>query len=174
MKRKTMLLLSLLLILMLAACGKEEQEVETISDVVPPVANEQPVFVLTVALPDDVIEQTYAETSDRHVYQQQDGDYEVVTEILYDVGIEEALRSVTGQSSEQLTVLKTERYSMPEYRTSWYTMGDEGGRINRASILYDGAVCYCVSFSAPEEKAAEVQDRMESVLSSIGLSMEES
>ena len=172
MKKTAWMLLTLLAVLLTGCAGRAEP-LETVNDTLPPVASEKPVFSIAVTLPPDVVEQTFSDEQSAHVYEQQDGAYEVVTEILYNTGVEQALRSVTGRTSEQLTVLKTERFSMPEYRTSWYTASDEGGRVNRASILFDGAACYCVSFSAPEEQAADVQESMEEILGSIRLDMED-
>ena len=173
MKRKTWLLLMVLPVLLLAGCAKEEQSYETISDTLTPTATDREEYSIVVALPSDVTEETFETQSAQHVYVQQDGDYEVITDVMTDTGVEEALRSLSGQDSETLTVLKTERFGMPEYRTTWYSMSDEGGYVNRASVIFDGATCYCVSFSVREELAGELTDQMEDVFSSIGLFVQE-
>jgi len=139
-----------------------------------PVSATKQMYTISVLLPDDTLEQTFSDLDEVHVYQQEDGAYEVYTQILTNMGVEDALRTLTGQDSETLTVLKTDRCGLPEYRTSWYTMSEQGGRVHRASVLYDGSVCYCVSFSMPEENTEAWSKSMQTILDSISLNPVES
>ena len=172
--KKGLLMLMMILVFVLAACSKNAEEFETVQDTVVPVSSQKTMYTISVHLPDDMVEETFSEGEDAHFYEQADGAYDVCTQILTDVSVEDALRDLTGQDSQTLTVLKTDRCGLPEYRTSWYTMSEEGGRVHRASVLYDGTVCYCVSFSMPEENTQDWTKSMQTILDSISLNPIES
>lgn len=172
--KKGILILMMIFVFVLAACGRNQDDFETVQDVVIPISTTKPMYTLSVHLPDEVVEETMSNQDQAHFYEQVDGAYDVYTQILTDVRIEEALREITGQDAETLTVLKTDRCGLPEYRTSWYTMSEQGGRVHRASVLYDGNICYCVSFSMPEENTADWTKSMQTILDSISLNQIES
>ena len=172
--KKGLLILMITIVIALAACSKDDAELETVQDTVVPVSTAQAMYSISIMLPNDAVEQTFSEHDQVHYYQHAEGAYDVYTQVMTEVGIEDALRELTGQDSQTLTVLKTDRCGMPEYRTSWYTMSEQGGRVHRASVLYDGNVCYCVSFSMPEESAQDWVQTMNEILSSISLNMIES
>ena len=172
--KKGVLILMMIFVFVLAACGRNQDDFETVQDVVIPVSNAKKLYTISVHVPDDVVEETMSDPTKMHFYEQVDGAYDVCTQILTDVGIEEALREITGQDAETLTVLKTDRCGLPEYRTSWYTMSELGGRVHRASVLYDGSICYCVSISMPEENTEEWMQSMHTILDSISLNQMES
>ena len=173
MKRARWMILLMALPALLAGCAAEEAALETVTDTVTPSAATAEPFRITVALPEDVAEETFAEGQDAHLYVQSDGDYEVYTDVMLDTGYEAALRELSGQDAGTLTVLKTERFGMPEYRTTWYSMSDEGGYVSRASVIYDGTSSYCVCFRAREEKAGALREQMDQVFASIGLYVQE-
>ena len=172
--KKGILILMKTLVFVLALYGRNNQTFETVQDTVVPVSTAKTMYTISVHLPDETVEQTFSDPDQAHFYEQADGAYDVYTQILTDTAIEEALREITGQDAQTLTVLKTDRCGLPEYRTTWYTMSEEGGRVHRASVLYDGSVCYCVSFSMPEENTAEWSGSMQTILDSISLNPVES
>ncbi len=80
----------------------------------------------------------------------QSGAVEVQTTSFYAADLDAAVRQLSGFSADHLNIVKTLRENLPEYQFAWYSETEEGGRVYRADLVMDDAVCYAVVCSASE------------------------
>lgn len=163
------LVLLLVLVLCLAACGGEAEPVfETVADeVVEPVAAEP--APVAVWLPDGAAEQTMADGMDGECYVWDECELRVQT---MDGGdIRATLETLTGLSAEKLTVMEYEKDGLQMYQTVWSAVSEEGITLGRCLVADDGAYHYCVSLLSPEE--ADVAEDYAQICASLDLSGEE-
>ena len=83
--------------------------------------------------------------------------------------IDEVVRELTGFLPDAVEKVKTERFSMPEYRFVWYSESEEGGYLSRAAVLTDAEYSYALVFSARAETGTQYSACRDEVLSSFGL-----
>lgn len=98
-------------------------------------------------------------------YLHKDGDYSICTRKLLGTTAEGVIGQITGISAEELTILETQRFGLPEYRFSWY----EDGLCCRGDVIQDGELFYAVVVSIQEELGGEYGNLAAQVFSSIGL-----
>ena len=154
-------------LLLLSACGRTKSVYETVEDQVIPVMATETAYVVAVTLPEDVTEQAFSDANGVHEYRQADGDYVITVQILDTADAEQALRDLTGLDRDALTVLRLERDGMTEYHTGWYAETD--GTMNRACVVCSGQRCYCVCFSAPEDRYEQLRPCMSEIMQSVRL-----
>ncbi len=169
MKKLNLILLTAAMLL-LCGCSKSAMTWETVNDTIEVSAPvKEPAYAITFDVPADTVKQTFACTRGREVYEQENGDYEIVSEVLQNCGIESAAKALTGFESRNLFMIRTTRFGMPEYQFAWYSLGEDGGRVCRAAVLDDGQDCYCLSFCTKEEYTGDYDNTIEQVFSSLGL-----
>lgn len=83
--------------------------------------------------------------------------YEIMVETLSGGDLDKSLRSLTGFAKEDLTVVSTRLDGLTAYSCAWTSVGENGEQIGRLTIYDDGAYHYCVSVTAPAEKALKLQ-----------------
>lgn len=167
--RKFVILPLAALLLLLCGCSETTVTWETVEDTIEASAIlDEPAYTMTFEVPEDAVRQTFACDDSREVYDQADGDYEIVSEILTG-SIDSAVKTLTGYDSRQLLMLHTTRFGMPEYQFAWYSLGETGGRLCRAAVLVDGQDCYCLSFCTDEDCTATYDSTMEHVFATLGL-----
>ena len=83
-----------------------------------------------------------------------------------------AVEYLTGYEAENLNILQTARFDIPEYQFTWYSQTEEGGRLYRADLLVDGITCYAVVCSVPETDGT-FNEQVRQVFSSFSLSQSE-
>ena len=172
--RKTAILPLLALLLPLCGCSSSVRTWETVNDEIETaVFLQEPTYSMSFDVPQDAVRRTFACSQEREVYEQADGDYEIVAETLRTDSIESAVKTLTGYDSDRLLLLKTTRFGMPEYQFAWYSLGEDGGRVCRAAVLADGESCYCLSFSTKEACTATYDSTMEHVFATLGLFRDE-
>ena len=172
--KKTKLILLTAAMLLLCSCSKATVTWETVDDTVETSAPlRKPAFSITFDVPTDTVRQTFACSQGREVYEQADGDYEIVSEILRSTGIDDAAKKLTGFDSRRLFMIRTTRFGMPEYQFAWYSLGENGGRVCRAAVLDDGQDCYCLSFCTREGCIGDYDSTIEEVFASLGLFRDE-
>ena len=168
-------ILSLLLLAGLCGCSRAETVWETVDDVMPaePVSYLDEAYSMNYDVPQDAAAQTFAPEPGKTVWEQTEGDYEIVSEVFLTSGIDDAIRRLSGFEPEQLRVMMTSRYGMPEYQFAWYSAGDEGGRLYRADVLMDDLYCYALTFSVREGLGGLYDTTTEQVFSSFSLFYDE-
>ena len=106
--------------------------------------------VICVRLPQDAVEEVFAERGARQIYTQPGGGYEITTEILDAAPAAAIVRRLSGFDASALHVYKSGGKERPVWQFAWYAASDEGGRLYRCKVISEGAHCYALTFSAPE------------------------
>ena len=129
-------------------------------------------YTITVGVPADAVEQD-ADSEVQKVYRHASGEYELYTRVFLASGVESAIRQLTGCEMEQLCVMETTRFDMPEYRFTWYQPEGETGKLCRADMVMDGEVCYAVVFAVEESVGGKYNQLITEVFSTFGLYYDE-
>jgi len=159
--------LMVLLVLSLAGCAVKAPVWETVDDAIPVSARAEESGTLVFTVPEDAAETADGSTDARLVYEQRDGDYEIVSETITGESLAEAVRTLSGFGGDRLGLVKTACGGLPGYQFAWYESGEEGGRFCRAELVMDGAVCHAVTFSVREELGNRYDTTAEALFSSI-------
>ncbi|MDD3165363.1 MAG: hypothetical protein PHS97_05850 [Oscillospiraceae bacterium] len=146
----------------LAGCGAQE--------IVPTASLEQTPYSIIFAVPTDASLETFSELSNTYHYVQPDGDYEIVSQVCTGKNGAQLITALSGRTMENQTVIKTQRFGMPEYQFAWCAAD---GRLNRAAILEDQDYAYLLTFAVAPEKAPIYRESMNTVFSSFGLFSDE-
>ena len=149
---------------MLVGCGAEET-FEVVEDVIPvePVAVPQQFFV---SLPDEAMTPTFQDdSSELYVCQ----DYTISKQILASGDMEKTVQTLTGQSQEDIQVIKTFCDGCDRYDLVWTAAGEEGLQLGRACILDDGNYHYVLSTLAGENTAGALRDSLQDMYDSCRL-----
>lgn len=132
--------LMVLMALVLAGCAQAETG-ETVADVW-----EEPVSVsapreIRLELPGEAV--VCAMESDTGRLYLGDG-YEVMVQTLTGGDLDATLRALTGFEREALTVIQTQE-DPARWEFAWASAGEQGERLGRGVVLYDGNYHYCLS-----------------------------
>ena len=140
--------------ILLSGCAGQET-FETVSDeMIAPVSAEA--RQLTVELPQEAATPT-VESENGSLYIC-DG-YEIGIQTLIAGDLDATVRSISGYSAEELTLIRTTVGDMDRYDFVWACAGEGGDRIGRAAVLDDGDYHYvltviCNAEDAPTHEAA--------------------
>jgi hypothetical protein len=159
--KKVSILLALLLLL--TGCGGNEV-FERVEDVYAPVA-ETP-KKLALSLPKDAAVATVSVSSGTLYLC--DG-YTVAVETLSGGDLNRTFKTITGFSSDRLTVMAREKDGITAYRCVWTSAGEGGDQVGRSLILDDGAFHYAVTVMASASDATALQDAWQSLFQSVTL-----
>lgn len=159
--KKVSILLALLLLL--TGCGGNEV-FERVEDVYAPVA-ETP-KKLALSLPKDAAVATVSGSSGTLYLC--DG-YTVAVETLSGGDLNRTFKTITGFSSDRLTVMAREKDGITAYRCVWTSAGEGGDQVGRSLILDDGAFHYAVTVMASASDATALQDAWQSLFQSVTL-----
>lgn len=157
--------LVLLITLTLAGCGTEDT-FETVADEILQSAAE-PAAEIEVELPEEAA--APVAQGDIGTLYQCDG-YEIALLTLASGDLDATLRSTTGYSREDLTVIETRLGEFKRYDLVWSCLGEEGEQIGRACILDDGNYHYVLSVLGQADRAGEFEEGWEELFSSYSLS----
>ena len=163
--------LGMCLLLMLLLTGCSVPVWETVDDTIPaqPVAVWQDeAYEIQVGVPEGT--QLLEETEGCRLYSSENGELEIQTLTFLTAGLENAVREISGFSSEALTILQTQRFSLPEYQFAWVSQTDQGARLYRADLVLDGSCCYAVVCSSLEDAGDYYAFQARQVFSTFGLS----
>lgn len=125
-------------------------------------------YIITFGVPEDVNLEPLSEGS-RNLYVQKDGDYEILSDVVTAPNADEAICQVSGFDAEDLDVMETTRFGLPEYRFAWVSESDEGSYVSQAAVVEDGSYYYVLVFSAREEAGNTYDSCAESVFASFGI-----
>ena len=154
----------LLLMSMLLGCSAEET-FEVVEDVIPvePVAVPMQLFV---SLPDEAVTPTFQDdTEELYVCQ----GYTISKQILESGDLEKTVNNLTGQSQEDIQIIKTFYDNCDRYDLVWTAAGEEGLQVGRACIFDDGNYHYLLSTLADEETAGQLRDELQDMYNSCKL-----
>lgn len=76
------------------------------------------------------------------------------------------VQTMSGFSSQDLTVMTSASDAITCYEWVWTAMSDEGELICRGAILDDGAYHYCLTATAPAEKGSSLSQQWNAIFSS--------
>lgn len=130
-------------------------------------------YQISLCLPEGTTEAAFADNGDFRMYEAPDGSWFVTTQIMQNCTAQEAIRRMTGFSPEALALLCTQSMSMPEYRFSWCSEGENGLMTCTGIVAEDKEFCYCLSFCAEEAAAKDCAKVRETVMSGFGLYYDE-
>lgn len=165
---KKFTLIGLCLLFLLCGCQAEVQW-ETVDDEIVPVSAvlEKP-YIITFGVPEDTSKETLSDQN-RSIYVQENGDFEIISDVIAAASLDEAVRLVSGFGTEEIELLRTERFGLPEYQFAWSSTSDEGGYVSRASLVEDSDYYYALIFSVREGLGTAYDDCATAVFSSFGL-----
>lgn len=166
---KKVLVVCGILAMLLCGCSKESVPLLVLADEVPSLPNTQK-YQISVCLPDHMTEAVSSSTDDSRLFEAPDGSYFVMTQITSGQTAEETIRQMTGFDAKQLGAMKTKNMSLPEYRFSWCTEGENGMLTCTGIVVADEDFCYALQFCAREEAGKDCADARKQVLSSFSLS----
>ena len=145
--------LCLVMVMMLCACGAEVT-METVADEAVQAVSAQPRDV-QVDLPEEAV--LPAMESDNGVLYMC-SDYDVSVQTLDGGDLEKTIRSVSGYSADDLTVMQTTDGDFTRSEFVWTTAGEAGDQVCRAAVIDDGSYHYVLTAMIDSEKAGEYQE----------------
>lgn len=83
--------------------------------------------------------------------------YEIAVQTLESGDLDATIRTVTGYSREDLTVLETRLDDIRRYDLVWSCLGEQGEQVGRACVLDDGNYHYVLSVLAEADRAYELE-----------------
>ena len=113
------------------------------------------------------------EAEGEKLYVMQDGAYELSSHVFLASSMESAVKYLSGQSAEHMTVIGSKRFDLPEYHFAWYTQTEQGGRLCQADLVMDGIRCYAVVTNVAEDEAKAYESVSRQVFSSFGRFLDE-
>ena len=157
--------LFLLILVLLTGCGSEAT-FETVADEWVQSAA-APVREILVTLPEEAA--VSVSESEYGCLYQCDG-YEIALQTLEAGDLDATLRTVTGYSRENLTVMETRLADIRRYDLVWSCMGEQGELVGRARVLDDGNYHYVLTVLAQADRAAELEGVIADLFRSYSLS----
>lgn len=84
--------------------------------------------------------------------------------------LDATMRSLSGFSKDQLTVMTTEKHGVRRYDCVWSAAGEGGDQVARSVILDDGNYHYAVTVMADFASAGDLADTWKGILDSVKFS----
>ncbi len=146
MKPVVSLLISLSIILLFSACSvKEESAKECIADTI--LEQKQPALRIEAQMPQEA---TLTHARDEGLWAMfSHEDYRIIQEIFPAADWDEALKHVSGRSSQELETILCGDFPYEEYRCSWLVAGETETELCQCTVLFDGSFYYAVSIHCP-------------------------
>ena len=165
-------MLALALTVLLCACVSNVPVWETVDDAQVCQKPRRPSTII-FAVPDDAAAEVFSPDGLSRLYTAADGSYEITATVLETSDPDEAIRRLTGFAEDRLEIIRTTRFSLPEYQFAWSAAASEGDRLYRATLLCDERYCYALCFSAPAGAGTKYDSIQDSVFASFGLYYDE-
>ena len=160
--------LALALALLLTGCGaKTAEPAEYVKDGVSEALSDP--YEIVFGVPQDAVQTTFGEADSIEVYEASNGDYMITTEVMEATTVEEAIESISGFPAEQLTVLKLQRFPMPEYHFAWSSSGEEGETVSRAALIAAEDYYYVMTMTERAGLGDAYKETSDYVFSTFGL-----
>ena len=160
--------LALALVLLLSGCGAKALESEEyVEDGINDAVSEP--YQIVFGVPQDAVQTTFGEESTLEIYEAANGDYMITTEVLEATSVESAIEEVSGIPAERLTVLKLQRFPMPEYHFAWSSTGEEGETVSRAALIAAEDYYYVMTMTERAGLGEAYKETADYVFSTFGL-----
>lgn len=173
MRKIGVLVLLLSLGAALCAC-RAEPDWETVDDAaVPVMAPASAPYIITYGVPDDTTMEPLS-AKNRGLYVAENGDYEILSDVVTAATLDDALRQISGFGEDDLEIVETTRFGLPEYRFAWSSVSDEGEYVSEASLIEDGDYYYALVFSVRQGLGGRYDECAAAVFASFGLYGDES
>ena len=153
-----------LLCLMLTGCSKEA--FETMSDLYEEPKNLEPAQVLLM-LPQEAALMTPGEETAERFYLCKD--FTLSLQTLPGGDMEKTLKTVSGYSKQQLSLVCLSQGDMKRYELVWAVAGEQGDEVARAVILDDGKFHYVLTLQTPADRVADLQQTWNELMSTFSL-----
>ena len=147
-------ILILMLLCMLSGCAAPEVY-ETVSDTLETTPAAKPMQMI-LDMPQEAAQPTLQKETKEKLYHC-DG-YTLSLQTLAGGDLEKTLKTVTGHSREELTVMETLADHGSRYDCVWTAAGETGLQLGRACVLEDGNYHYVLSVMAPEEETGRLRE----------------
>lgn len=158
------LLLLLVMVLCLAGCG-EAEVFETVEDDVILSVMAQP-REISITLPEDTVLPAM-ETDSGTLYMCKD--FDVMVQTLDGGDLEGTICSISGYSSDDLTVIETRSGELKSYEFVWTAVGETEEQVCRCTILDDGNYHYVLTAMTDADMVSEYQEIWNGMFESFGL-----
>ncbi len=166
-------MLALALTVLLCACVGSVPVWETVDDDQVCQAPLRRPSTIIFAVPDGAASEAFSPDDLRRVYTAPDGSYEISATVYETAEPTDAIRQLTGLDEARLEIIRTTRFSLPEYQFAWSAEAGGENRLYRAAMLCDEHYCYALCFSAPAGDYADYDSIQQSVFASFGLYYDE-
>lgn len=164
------LIIVLLMLLLLNACGAEtEPTMEYVEDGLLDVGSEP--YAIVVAVPEDVVQETFGEAGMNCCYEAADGSYSIITEIMHATTVDAGIETISGIPADQLQILTLNRLPMTEHHFAWASSGEEGDTVSRCALIESEDYYYVLTMT--QQAGADLQELAETVFSSFHLGVDE-
>lgn len=163
-------LVLLLSLALLAGCSAGGWE--TVSDDIPDEAAavwQEEAFSIVTSLPQGAA--LVAEEDGLKRYRVEETGLELEERVFLSHSLDSAVRQLTGLSEDEVTVVETTRFNLPEYQFAWYDA--DTGRLARADLVMDGMTCYALVCSTPEAEGAALGQEARAAFAGFGLYYDE-
>ena len=159
------ILVMLAFVLFMGGCAAQET-FETVMDQL-----EAPVMAqvrqLQVALPKEASAPTLSSEEAGTLYLC-DG-YSLSIQTMDGGDLDATIRTLTGFSKDQMTVMTTEKHGVRRHDCVWSAAGEGGDQVARAVILDDGNYHYAVTVMADFASAGDLSDTWKAILDTVTL-----
>ncbi len=166
-------MLALALTVLLCACVSNVPVWETVDDAQVCQQILRRPSTIIFAVPDGAASEAFSPDDLSRIYTAPDGSYEISATVYETSDPNDAIRQLTGCDDAKLDIIRTTRFSLPEYQFAWSAETDAGDRLYRAAMLCDEHYCYALCFSAPAGSGTSYDSIQQSVFASFGLYYDE-
>ena len=161
------------LVILLSGCGSRAVW-ETVEDPLPTTEVSswlEEAYTIQIGVPERM--DLLAEQEGCSLYSNADGSFEVETRVFLTAGLADAVQKLSGYKLEELNLLETTRFDLPEYQFSWVSQTERGLMISRADLVLEEQCCYAVICSSLESVGNDYDGQVREVLATFGLSRDE-
>ena len=159
------LIAGILLVVMLAGCGKAEVY-ETVNDEAAQPVSDQPREIVFDLAQEPVLPAMESDSGTLYICK----DFDVVVYTCPAGDLQQTVQTVSGFEPEALTVIQTGTGEVSRYEFVWTSATDLGQQIGRATILDDGNYHYTLSSTMDAELIGEYQEIWNGIFESFQLS----
>ena len=97
------------------------------------------------------------------------GEYSIALQVLPGGNLDETLKSISGFSAEQLTVMEKICGDHTQYEAVWIAAGEGSDTVCRAAVIDDGSYHYCLTAMADAEDAGQLKENWNRLFASFCL-----
>ncbi|MBQ1281209.1 MAG: hypothetical protein IIY16_03080 [Oscillospiraceae bacterium] len=155
-------LMLLTALLLLSGCGAKTEETLFVQDAAPAAVS----YTVLMGAPDGAVYETFA---DGYAYTAENGDYCILAEQVDAQTLEEAIKCVSGFSSDVLEIVSLGSGGTGEYHFAWASCSGEGEMLSRCTLYATDGQYYAVTMTQASECGTLYADTADAVFASIQL-----